>query len=215
MATLPTSSLSAETRKRSKAQLPPGFILDPFGDKSPSVPTLPPGFVLDQPGPITPHAKKLLSDDEIAKLGVSSSSSASSGMLLSDDEIAKLGVAGDPRNGASPAGAGESWSDEEIDRLTAKTPTARGPSSRTASDDATESWSDDDIDRMKAAAAKLPDGFVLDDSPSVAGGFLRSIGQGATADFGDEIVGLVSGDDAKKSYRQKSKSSRKSIRIST
>lgn len=48
----------------------------------------------------------------------------------------------------------------------------------------------------------LPPGFVLEE-PSIAGGFLRSLGQGATADWGDEIVGAVGGDEAKESYRAK------------
>lgn len=85
----------------------------------------------------------LLSDDEIAKLGVASpaASSAAPDGMLSDDEIAKLGVAGDPNHDSG--------------------------------------------------------------SPSIAGGLLRSVAQGATADFGDEVVGLTGGDEAKESYRKK------------
>ncbi len=64
---------------------------------------------------------------------------------------------------------------------------------------------------VAAGTADLPEGFVLDgpppapgdDNPSIAGGFLRSFGQGATADFADEGVGLIGGNEAKKSYRKK------------
>lgn len=56
-----------------------------------------------------------------------------------------------------------------------------------------------------SATPGLPDGFVLDnpEGTSIAGGMLRSIGQGATADFGDELVGLAGGDEAEESYRKK------------
>lgn len=60
------------------------------------------------------------------------------------------------------------------------------------------------------ALPALPPGAILDqpapgdNEPSIGGGFLRSIANGATADFADEAAGLIGGDDAEESWRRKS-----------
>lgn len=72
------------------------------------------------------------------------------------------------------------------------------------------------VDQPVAPAAPdtgLPEGFVPDNAPppagddssSLAGGLLREAANGALANFADEGIGVIAGDDAKESWRKKSK----------